>query len=361
MTAYIILLVLAIFFASRIRTTDTTNKQYYSWLLLIAVMALFQGLRDYTVGTDTAGYCRSFVDNTGWLAKSYNFRQLSSFLDEPLFTLVNLFGKLLSSNYVGLLLAAAIVNVTCAMMAIRQNSVNATASVFAFITLAFYLFGFAAIRQSIALCIFMLSLQYLYSKQFWKYCAVIFIAALCHKSIIVALPFYFIVKMKYSVRSILLIILIGFATANLMPLLLAFGASIEERYDYYLEVARGGEMLTLFAVCLAAFFVWVRSTISQNRQRIYDINLHLVIVSAMIYLTIFFSGSNTELNRFAIYFQMPAVFLYADYYRAVFKENRGSKLPFFLVSMVFIAYYLVYVSTIGGIKIYQFNQSIFSA
>lgn len=144
-----------------------------------------------------------------------------------------------------------------------------------------------------------------------------------------------------------------------MPFLLEIGSSIENRYAYYSNSIRGGEMLMLFAVCLAIFFIVVRTNISKFRLAIYDVNLNLVIVSAIVYLTVFFTKSNTELNRLAFFFQLPSIFLYADYYYAIYKEKRGSNIPFVILTAVFIAYYLVYVYSIGGITNYKLNTTIF--
>lgn len=328
-------------------------------IILVLTLVLFEGLRDISVGTDTGGYCRSFMMGMGWMGKEYDYSNLKFLLDEPLFSLVNYLGSLISSNYVGLLIVVAVIHTMCAIISIKDNSINISASIFAFIVLAFYLFGFAAIRQSIALCIYMLSFKYLYSRQFWKYFVVVFIAAMFHKSVISTLPIYFIVNMRFCKSTILLMGVIGVIIGKMMPFLLEIGSSIENRYAYYSNSIRGGELLMLFAVCLAVFFIVVRTNIAKFRLAIYDVNLNLVIVSAIIYLTVFFTRSNTELNRLAFFFQVPSIFLYADYYYAVYKEKRGSNIPFVILTAVFIAYYLVYVYSIGGITNYKLNTTIF--
>lgn len=358
MTAYIIFLLVVLLLSKCISQNYGGNKILY-WILLLLVLVLFEGLRDMSVGTDTGGYSRSFMYGRGWMGKNYDFSNLKFLMDEPLFALVNRIGLLFSSNYVGLLITAALIHAVCAIYSIKENSVNVTASLFAFITLAFYLFGFAAIRQSIALCIYMLSFKYLYSRQFWKYCGVVIVAALCHKSVIVAIPIYFIANLQFSKKTIAIISLSGIIIGILMPYLLEFGATVEDRYAYYLKNVRGGEMLMLFAVCLATFFIYARKDISEDSLTRYDVNLNMVIVSAVIYATVFLTKSNTELNRFAIFFQLPSIFLYADYYHCIYKERRNSDIPFIILTIAFIGYYLIYISKIGGITDYKLNTTIF--
>lgn len=358
MTAYIIFLLVVLFLSWSINKNYGSNRMLYGILLLLALV-LFEGLRDMSVGTDTGGYSRSFMYGRGWMGKNYDFSNLKFLLDEPLFALVNRVGLLFSSNYVGLLITAALIHTICAMYSIKENSMNMIASLFAFITLAFYLFGFAAIRQSIALCVYMISFKYLYSRQFWRYCVVVIIAALCHKSVIVAIPVYFLANLRFSKKTIAIISLSGVIIGILMPYLLEIGSSVEDRYAYYLKNVRGGEMLMLFAVCLAAFFIYARKDISEDNLTRYDVNLNMVIVSAVIYVTVFLTKSNTELNRFAMFFQVPSIFLYADYYHSVYKEKRGSDIPFVVLTIVFISYYLVYIYKIGGITNYELNTTIF--
>lgn len=358
MTAYIIFLLVVLLLSWGITKNYGGNKILY-WILLLLALVLFEGLRDMSVGTDTGGYSRSFMYGRGWMGKNYDFSNLKFLLDEPLFALVNRVGLLFSSNYAGLLITTALIHAICAMYSIKENSMNLIASLFAFITLAFYLFGFAAIRQSIALCIYMLSFKYLYSRQFWRYCGVVIVAALCHKSVIVAIPVYFIANMRFSKKTVAIIFLSGIIIGILMPYLLEIGSSVEDRYGYYLKNVRGGEMLMLFAVCLAAFFIYARKDISEDSLTKYDVNLNMVIVSAVIYVTIFLTKSNTELNRFAMFFQVSSIFLYADYYHCIYKERRNSDIPFIILTIAILGYYLVYISKIGGIIDYKLNTTIF--
>ena len=358
MIAYIIFLLVVLLLLKCISQAQGGNK-FLCWIFLVLVLVLFEGLRDMSVGTDTGGYSRSFMMGRGWMGKEYDFSNLKFLLEEPLFTVINYVGLLVSSNYVGLLIVAALIHAVCSIYAIKENSVNVTASLFAFITLAFYLFGFAAIRQSIALCIYMLSFKFLYNRQFWKYCGVVVIAALFHKSVIVALPIYFIANMRFSKKTVVIISMLGVVIGILMPYLLEFGSSIENRYAYYMKNVRGGELLMLFAVCLAVFFIYVRKDISEGNLMRYDINLNLVIVSAIIYVTVFLTKSNTELNRFAMFFQVSSIFLYADYYHCIYKERQNSDISFIVLTIIFIGYYLIYISKIGGITDYKLNTSIF--
>lgn len=127
----------------------------------------------------------------------------ATFTEEPGFAVLNQVAAFISTtNYVSLLLVVAFTSAICTIISIRENSVCVPASLYAYISLAFYLFGFAAMRQSVALCVFMLSLKYLYRKKFFKYCILVLAAALFHKSVIITLPFYFVTKLNFGIKSV---------------------------------------------------------------------------------------------------------------------------------------------------------------
>ena len=70
-----------------------------------------------------------------------------------------------------------------------------------------------------AMCVFLCSYKYVEERNFYKFLFVLLIAASIHASVIVALPFYFIVNREYSGKSLAMIYVVscilGFATSAL--------------------------------------------------------------------------------------------------------------------------------------------------
>lgn len=325
------------------------------FIAVIILLILFECLRDMTVGTDTPGYCRRFMRGDGWL----NWGDDSNFIEtEPLFGLTMEVAHHINANYISLLFVVSTISVTAALISIRELSVNFTISLFTFVSLAFYLFGFAAMRQGIALCIFMYSFKYIIDKSLYKFLIVVLIGALFHKTLFIAIIAYFVTKIKFNKKNLILIILITFIGTYLIKGILSYSATIDSRYAYYsLETHSSASLLTLFAVFLASFYVFYRRIIPEFRLKVYDSFLYMTIMSACIYALVWLTNSNVEITRFAMYFQVASVFLCAEFYNAA--RNRKLQLPILFILCLQLGYYIVYISKIGGITNYILNNSIF--
>lgn len=364
---YVIILaiVISISFASKEDRLVYSNGEDYSsssisyigFIAIAVILILFEGLRSSTVGSDTGGYCRGFMFRTSqWW--NLDFSTVKVLLEEPGLTAIDYFSELFTRNYISFLLVASTIMVTCSLIGIKNASVNFTASLFVYITLAFYLFGFAGLRQGLAISVFILSYKYTFNGEFKKYLLVVLIAALFHKSIVVAIPAYFVARLEYNKKNILLIILGAMFVGGSMRALLNYGSTMEERYEYYLQstAAGSGSLLTIFSVCLTIFYIIQRNKIDVDRLPYYDNSLIMLIISSGVYLIVTLTGSNTELNRFAFYFQTGAIFLFAEYANAC--KNLGQNQILIAASIVHITYFIAYVNLIGGIANYTLNPIV---
>ncbi len=322
---------------------------------VVLVLTLFEGLRNSTVGTDTPGYCRIFESGNGW---DINAEESGLFGSEPLFNLIINVSHIISPHYVSLLLIVSFICAISAMKSIKDLSANFTVSTFSFITLAFYLFGFAAMRQGLALCIFMLSIKYVIERKFWKFMIVVLIGFLIHKTLLITIPVYFLGYMRFTKRNFIITIIVAFIIASLLPIVLAYTSTLDERYEYYaLETPESsGALLTLFAVFLFMFFLVYRKTVAEIRLGMYDIYLYMLLISACVYVVVWVTGSNVEINRIAMYFQVASVFAMAEYYNA--NTRNGITLSTIVVFAAQLGYYIVYIGKIGGISKYMFNSTL---
>lgn len=337
---------------------NSVNISILAFVAIVILLILFEGLRSDMVGTDTGGYCRGFSNRLGrWW--TLNYSNPKNLIQEPGFGLVNLFASLFGDNYLYLLVTCACCCVFPALISIRNSSVDFSASLVVYITFGCYLFGFAGIRQGIAMSIFLFSFPYLFSKDFKRFLIVVLVAALFHKSVLLALPIYFICTLKYSLKSIIILVIFSFVFSGVLSSLIVFSSSVDERYAYYMEETEAGSgvLLMLSCVFVTLFFMIQRKHISPNRLRVYDRSLLMMIVACSIYIVVTLSGSNTEINRFAQYFQLGAIYLFAEL--AVACKRKGLTLPIIILNVFFAAYYIGYVSKIGGIAKYQLNPLLF--
>ena len=351
MTPYYIFLVIAMLFAFY------SSKRPKNRLLLygtLAVMVLFAGLRSAEVGTDAAGYARSFEEGRTELHGDWK----EQITDEAGFYYLNKFLGFLSSDYVVLFIGIALLTYTCLLIAIRRETSDLSIPLFVFITLGLYTFVFNAARQGIAVGIYMLSFKYLFEDgkaSFLKYCAIVLIAALFHKTVIITLPLYFLFRLKFSVNMLVLVALVGALVGALLPWVLAYAATMEERYALYSTEASGGEMLTLFYVLITLFFILWRDNIDRQYLRKYDVYLNIMLFGTMIYLVVQYYGIYVELTRFAAYFQITSIFLWSYIYRS--RKKPKNILSFSIVTGHLVFFY-IFCSKMANLTPYMMNPQI---
>lgn len=371
-----------IFLALAIGAYAIYQKHYGNrFFLAIAalILILFAGLRDASVGTDTGAYTRGYAnmkieeDEEG-LNIVYDKddpmappeMEGESFWekiqDEPGFYYLKLLGLTISDNYAALLTLVALVVTCCFLGSLRMVSQNELVSLFVFITLGLYTFSFNAERQGIAVAIYSLSFPFLIKKKLLPYCGIVLLAALFHKTIIIALPLYFLFTMKFSWKSALMIIVGVAVVTALMPRLIDYGTSLEDRYQLYVitdETAGRGLGLTAFYALLTVFFVWQRQYIDERLLCRYDVFLHMMICASIIFLVVSAMGLYVEVNRFAAYFQIAAIFLWAELFANPKRKLRWDIIAIFIIGH--LIYFYIFTDRMAGLTPFEWNTTLFAA
>lgn len=323
-------------------------------ILVFMCMALFAGLRDKYVGTDTAAYVYGF---SNVLNKPLEGDYIDIFFDEPGYYLLEVFVHLFTDQYWGVLFAIAGICYVNVLYTINKYSENKILSLFTYITLGYYLFCFNAARQAIALSIYLLALPCIEKKQIVKYCTIVVIAAMFHKTILIMLPIYFILRMRYSWKSISLIIISGLIIANMLPSLIVSASQIDEKFISYASMkATGGYMLTIFYILLTLFFMIMRKNIVTEKINEYDIFLLMLICGSVIYLVVILSGAYVELTRFAAYFQIASIFLFAKIYNS--QKHIVSTGIMAMMCVGCLIYFYIFVTRMGNLIPYTFNPEL---
>jgi hypothetical protein len=339
-------------------TGNQTKKFDFATAITYFILTLFAGLRNISVGTDTSNYVFNFT-RLGYRAdviESQSF--IENLKDEPGYYLLQVLANNISSDYWSVLLLIAAVFCVFVLYSINRYSKNRVLSLFVFITLGYYTFCFNAARQAIALSIYLMALPYLINKKFIKYAIIVCIAALFHKTILIAIPLYFIFTMKYSAKSVSLVLIVSFATAFMLPKLLTSAMEMESRYTLYAEGhATGGYLLTIFYTLLAIFFICMRAKVPQENRMFYDVYLQMLICGSAIYLVVSLTSSYVELTRFAAYFQIAAIFLWAEIYNKKNKFISSSIMP--IIYILFGLYFYIYITTMANLCPYRFNTQLF--
>lgn len=323
-------------------------------VLTTLCMILFAGLRDETVGTDTMAYVRKFTQLSFFTPEKDTYKFLKS---EPGYYLVQKIAAMFSENYCALLCTIATICYAIVMKAVLRFSDNKLLSLFIYITLGYYTFCFNAARQAIALSIYLLAIPAIINKQFIRYAVIVLIAALFHKSVLIALPLYFIFRMRYTWKSVVVIIFVGVITAQLLPYLLETAKDVDDRYKLYADSeAVGGYLLTTFYVLLAIFCIFMRRMVFQEDLRNYDVFLQMLICGSVIYLVVSLTGSYVELTRFAAYFQISTIFLFPLLFKNRSNPHRNLTLGLFVCGC--LIFFNIYISSMAALIPYTLNETL---
>lgn len=352
MIEYYLFLFVVIIFASIYNKNP--NVKFFLYAVLV-VMTLFAGLRSAEVGTDASGYARVFEERRNYL----DGRFIDILFEEPAFFYLNKILGMLSNQYWVLFTGIALLTYSCVLTAIKRETNNIVVPLFIFITLGLYTFVFNAARQGIAVGIYMLSFKYLlkdYKMGFFKYCSYVLFAAMFHKTVIIALPLYYLFRLKYSIKVLIFISILGFCIGAILPKFLSFASTQEARYALYSTKASGGELLTFFYIFITAYFIFQRNYIDDKYMRKYDVFLNMMLFGTLIYIVVQLTEVYVEMTRFAAYFQVAAIFLWAYIFQS---ECRPKRIYSFVICIGHMIYYFIFCSKMAALTPYMFNPKIF--
>ena len=318
-------------------------------------MVLLAGLRDYSVGTDSVNYVRSF-ERVAFFSEGINE---ASQTGEFGYWAINWLVRSLSDQYIFLFLTIAMIIGVCYQSAILKYSYNPTISFYAFISLGFYTFFFNAARQGLACAVCALSVGPLIKGEFKKYLIVVLTATLFHKTAIIMLPLYFLLRMKSSVYTTLLFFVLGLLSALSLSFVVESISQFDSRFQGYATAGeRGGVVMSIFNILFWLFFYLFRKWVALYRKQYYDIFLNMLFFSAIVSLmSLLFRINPSGVLRLTMYFNIAAIFLLPICYESF--ANRGSKAIFISVSGLFLfAYFFMTTSSFGHLVPYKLNSML---
>lgn len=331
---------------------DKEHHNRFGLIMLFLLMTLFAGLRSSSVGTDSGNYAFGFEDQR-YESKSLGGDGTLFVLSEPGFTILQRIVGKFSSHYNDLFLAIAGLCSLLFVAFINRYTSSPLASLFVYITLGYYTFVFNGARQGIAIGIYMFAIPAIINRNFINYLLIVVLASLFHSSAIVAIPLYFFFLRSYSSKNLVIIVTLGIVSGLLLPRILSLGAVINDKIAGYENGTSGGYLLSMFYVMLTVFFVYQRKLVSSDIYYRYDVYLNMMIVGSIIYVIVSVTGVYSELSRFAAYFQIASILLWAE-----IVTNRIvpiSRVTLLLAIVGHVLYFAVFLSQFGNLVPYTIN------
>lgn len=317
-------------------------------LIPIVYLVLIMGLRNSSVGTDTAGYVRDLF--------RYSYISLDNLFSNGHAYGFYLFNKLMSyvcfENYTIYLMTISIfvgISIYCFL---AQNSDDYCMSQIMLLSLGFTFFFMTGIKQTIAMSILMYAYTAQKKRRYLKFVLLVLLAASFHPT---ALVFLLILPAK--------IVKLRKAIAVVAPALIVFAYVFQKQIFAFLKslltddlygaygsvyvssVNLTGLMIQLVIFGVSLFFLWKHLKDDEEASNLLSFYVIGMMFQAM-------TGVMGEFFRISMYFSMLGVILLP---KAISKlEKRYRFFASFAICLVFAVYFVFFSSKGSGVLPYKF-------
>ena len=340
--AIILLLSKEIFFNS---DSQKANRNFliFAGILLVA----FFGCRNATInyGSDLNNYYRLF-DRAITLESFEAFYATSTM--ETGFLLLNwLIARVIKwPQFIIFFQAAFCIGVT--LRFIYKYSEDVLLSVLGFMSfglMQFYLTGF---RQSFAIAICLIALEFAFKKKFIAFIVSVLIAASIHQTAIVFIPVYWIVKIGLTKLYALVDLIAILILSQIVPRIISLGNEVfdKEYQGAFAGNSLGGIINIFIGLMVVAVMFYQSDRYKKPNITEKGINIQNQSLSGFFHLTVIGTGIYSlryqalVLERISLYFTPRLFILLPHVINNSFTEDSKKILkPLFVVAMVFLAWW----------------------
>lgn len=355
MTIYLIILFIVVISAA---ISENALSVFGSRLFLsigLLTMLVAAGLRSRTVGTDTGSYivyysqCKSFSDVLKIGGQTYEYG----------YSILNWIVHFISNQYIALFFIIALIVISCYHWAIVTYSIDIVISYYIFITMGFYAFFFNGARQGISSAICAVALGSLIKKKTIRYCTLISLAALFHKSALILIPIYFLLQKSGSIKTHLIYIFLGIIGALYLQEGTDYISQLDHRYHYYgTSGTGGGYLMGAFTCILVVLFYFCKSFVHIHREN-YLLFMNMFIFGAIIsVISIIFRLNPSGILRLTLYFNMSAIFLWPIIFKNI-KNRRGRYLFGYSFFVGYLIFFVLTTQKFSNLTPYHFNPVLY--
>ncbi len=227
-------------------------------------------------------------------------------------------------------------------------------------TPGFMLVHASAMRQSIAINLFIFAIPYIYKKDFLRYILCIVLASLFHFSALILLPVYFLVFLNWKINnfwgSIIFIVFISLFIFGdkISPILFNVIGNFFQDYELYIgtKTEIGSGIGVVFLSLLLIFVIYYSRF--QNKQ--INILFNIAIIGFMF---IPIGLLLAMVSRISMYFTPATIIVYPILIANIKKPIPRNTFTFFLIAFTIFNFITFFKSEIFG-KAYESYQTIFS-
>lgn len=325
-------------------------------LLFVLFLGVYSGLRIWY--NDTITYLQMY-SNTPLLSEYFG-RNISHSVSEGIgFHFLNSVIKTLGFSSQDFIMFYGVLTAYLYVRFIRTFSKETIFSVFLMITTGFYIFSFAAIKQSFAIGLCLVGLEYLVKGHKVKFLCWVIFASLFHPYAIIYILlifFNFNPNSKKTATFMFLFIILGFSLRSLLGVLVSLTERMGAGYTLDSFMGEGVNVFRVM-VCFAPFilFLLFRKTIFSASTEAENILYNTAILNALLMFCALFGTAN-YFARLANYFLPAQVIVVPWMIRKTGKNN--CILLTFLCVIGYVGYF-VYGNLINNVFDAEFAQISF--
>lgn len=313
----------------KIEVIDKKTKRYCT--ILGILLFLIAALRSQSVGIDSGQYSWHFYQ-----IREMSFNNIISVYEDELgfYFLLKLLTFISKDPQIMFVVIGGIYAYTISRF-IYKYSKNPMVSFIMLIPMMYFAFSLTGLRQTVAISILLVSIDYIISKRFIKFFILLLISSLFHKSAILFFPAYFINFKKITFNKIILYIGIAPVVFFLRPFIIK-AIQIFLYSGYYIDVSQSaGGWTTLFIYILIVSV----ALIFKSKSEIEDNNLPLFFSMMYIGMLIqMFVPLQPNIFRVSMYYNISSIILIPE----ILKTQKDRLSKFLGYSIFFIAMSIEY-------------------
>lgn len=320
------------------KTKLYTARVYIASVLLIALSAL-----RFEVGTDYHNYRLLYSK-----ANSLQSNQIQRL--EPGFRYINLFLREITENEKYLFAITSVIIVGLILIGIRNNSNHFFFSCNLFVCMFFYFQSMNIIRQYFAVAIVFFATKYLIKMNFLKYLLLILLASLFHTTALIMIPFYFILTISYSKRTLIVFVLSALLLRIMYTPVFTIIVKLIPKYSVYLDY-KGSSANYYIIFAVITIFMCLKFPALFNKD-----NTKNVIYFNMAFfsiLTNLFSTKNILFARVGIYFTIYLILLIPYVISLVKNKHERFFYKTAIISLAYLYCVLMLINNNSGVVPYK--------
>lgn len=266
-----------------------------------------------------------------------------------------------------IIILMAAVGIFLKLVFFYKASPNYGLSLFIYFCTVFFLFDFIAIRQAVALGLFMISIPFLFERKLIPYFLLLLVACQIHISAILLIPGYYLFSRKFSnwtlgtvvaICAVINLLKIKVGLIQILLALIPIPAFTAAKLLVYLSATEYA-FVSVKQIILASLFI----TLNRARNDSHESKLVNVLVNLFVFGILFatlFNGLPELSYRMKWYFFWPESILMVYLIRGIAKEDLKLTFGLYLTLIVIYGYSLYnFLSEIASRGDYIFPYKLF--